>query len=286
MCQHTGRPGADGTTILQRAAQREVEALASEPNTTARSSRMVSDGMTRVGTTAPATRLKVCCIASSEEARIALDCGADVLGLVSAMPSGPGVISDASIAEIAAALPTGAEAFLLTSRTDADGLIAQLGTSGVQTLQLVDAVAPRVLALVRAAVESVRLVQVIHVLDDASVAEAESAMPHVDALLLDSGNPRLAVKELGGTGRVHDWTLSLRIRDGAASVGVPVYLAGGLKRENVRDAVRTVRPYGLDVCSGVRTDGRLDRDKLAAFVRELRHPHLERGNGGSVVSDR
>ncbi len=230
--------------------------------------------MTFAETSAPPTRLKVCCIASSEEARIALDCGADVLGLVSTMPSGPGVISDAHIAEIAAALPTGAEVFLLTSRTDADGLIAQLRASGIRTLQLVDAVAPQVLARVRAAVDSVRLVQVIHVLDDESVAEAKSAIPHVDALLLDSGNPRLAVKELGGTGRVHDWALSRRIRDGAASVGVPVYLAGGLMRENLRDAVSTVQPYGLDVCSGVRTDGRLDPDRLAAFVHELRCTNL------------
>lgn len=241
--------------------------------------------MTFAGASAPPTRLKVCCIASSEEARIALDAGADVLGLVSAMPSGPGVISDTHIAEIAAALPTGAEVFLLTSRTDADGLIAQLRLSGIRTLQLVDAVAPHVIARVRAAVDAVRLVQVIHVLDDESLAEAESAMPHVDALLLDSGNPRLAVKELGGTGRVHDWVLSRRIRDGAASAGVPVYLAGGLMRENLRDAVRTVQPYGLDVCSGVRTDGRLDPDKLAAFVHELRCTNLERGNSGSDVSE-
>lgn len=247
---------------------------------------MVSGEMTFTGTSAAPTRLKVCCIASSEEARIALDAGADVLGLVSAMPSGPGVISDMQIAEIAAGLPAGAEVFLLTSRTDAEGLIAQLRVSGIRTLQLVDTVAPHVIARVRAAVDAVRLVQVIHVLDDKSLAEAESAMPHVDALLLDSGNPRLAIKELGGTGRVHDWALSRRIRDAAAKVGVPVYLAGGLMRKNLRDAIHTVQPYGLDVCSGVRTDGRLDPDKLAAFVHELRRTNVQRAHSGSDISDR
>ena len=215
------------------------------------------------------TRLKVCCIASVDEARTAIALGADALGLVSAMPSGPGVIDDATVAAVAARVPVPIATFLLTSRTDAPGLIAQANAAGAGTLQLVDTVAREVLAQVRAALPGIRLVQVIHVLDDASVAEASAALPHVDALLLDSGNPRLAVKELGGTGRVHDWALSRRVRDMAHAVGVPVFLAGGLRAENVGEAVGTVAPFGLDVCSGVRTDGRLDPTKLAAFVAAL-----------------
>jgi phosphoribosylanthranilate isomerase len=112
-------------------------------------------------------------------------------------------------------------------------------------------------------------VQVIHVLDEASVDEARAALPLVHALLLDSGNPRLAVKELGGTGRVHDWALSRRIRDEASAAGVPVFLAGGLRAENVAAAVRAVRPFGVDVCSGVRSGGRLDAGKLATFAAQL-----------------
>jgi phosphoribosylanthranilate isomerase len=88
--------------------------------------------------------------------------------------------------------------------------------------------------------------------------------PHVNAILLDSGNPSAAVKELGGTGRVHDWELSRRIRE---AVDVPVYLAGGLRPENVAEAVARVGPFGLDVCSGVRSDGRLDRDKVEGLIR-------------------
>ena len=215
------------------------------------------------------TRLKVCCIASRDEARLAVAHGADALGLVSAMPSGPGVIDDATVAAVAAAVPVPVAAFLLTARTDAAGLIAQATAAGAGTLQLVDAVAHDVLARVRAALPGVRLVQVIHVLDEASVAEAAEALPHVHALLLDSGNPRLAVKELGGTGRVHDWALSRRVRDAAHTAGVPVFLAGGLRAENVGAAVAAVAPFGLDVCSGVRTDGRLDAAKLAAFAAAL-----------------
>lgn len=98
------------------------------------------------------------------------------------------------------------------------------------------------------------------------VTGPESVDAAVDAILLDSGNPGLAVKELGGTGRTHDWGLSRQIRDAVAR---PVYLAGGLSPANVERAVRTVRPYGVDVCSGVRSDGALEAKKLADFVTAL-----------------
>ena len=211
-------------------------------------------------------RLKVCCIASHDEVALAVAHGADAVGLVSAMPSGPGVIDEALIAELAPRVPPPVATFLLTSGIDAATIVAQARRCAVNTLQLVDAVRPDALAALRAALPAVRLVQVIHVLDDASVREALAVAPLVDALLLDSGNPRLAVKELGGTGRVHDWRLSRAIRDGA---GVPVFLAGGLRAENVGEAVAAVAPFGVDVCSGVRTDGRLDPAKLDAFARAL-----------------
>ncbi|GJG87254.1 N-(5'-phosphoribosyl)anthranilate isomerase [Gemmatimonadetes bacterium T265] len=212
------------------------------------------------------TRLKVCCIASTNEARCAVARGADAVGLVSAMPSGPGVIEDRVIADIAARVPPPVATFLLTSRVDAASIAAQARAAGVTTVQLVDAVAAHELTALRRELPFLRVVQVIHVLDDASVAEAAGALPYVHALLLDSGNPRLAVKELGGTGRVHDWALSRRIREAADAAHVPVFLAGGLRADNVGDAVRAVRPFGVDVCSGVRTDGRLDPAKLTAFA--------------------
>lgn len=215
------------------------------------------------------TRLKVCCIASPGEARLAIAHDADALGLVSAMPSGPGVVEEATIADVVASVPPPVATFLLTSRVDADGIAEQIARTGASVVQLVDAVAPAELDALRARLPALRLVQVIHVLDEGSVDEAAGALPHVHALLLDSGNPRLAVKELGGTGRVHDWALSRRIRDAAAARGVPVFLAGGLRAENVAEAVRAVRPFGVDVCSGVRTDGRLDAAKLGAFAAAL-----------------
>ena len=212
-------------------------------------------------------RVKVCCIASPDEARLAWRVGADVLGLVSAMPSGPGPIDEELIGEIVATVPPGVTTMLLTCRTDGAGIVAQLRRTRAAAVQLVDAVPAATYKIVRDVAPSVRLVQVVHVTDAGALDEALAVAPQVDALLLDSGNPSLAVKELGGTGRVHDWRVSARI---AAASPVPVWLAGGLHAGNVAEAIRFVRPFGVDVCSGVRSAGRLDEVKLRAFVEAVR----------------
>ena len=215
---------------------------------------------------AASVRVKICCIASVEEAWLAIRHGASALGLVSAMPSGPGPIADERIAEIAAVIPPGVASFLLTSKQSVEEIVAQQRRARVNTLQLVDRLERGTLAELRDALPGVAVVQVIHVAGEASIDEALEVAPHVNAILLDSGNPRLAVKELGGTGRTHDWSLSRRIRD---AVGVPLFLAGGLTPDNVGRAIAQVRPYGVDVCSGLRTDGRLDEGKLSRFVERI-----------------
>lgn len=210
--------------------------------------------------------VKVCCIASIDEARLAVSAGASAIGLVSAMPSGPGPIAEELIAEIAARMPAPTETFLLTALRDAEAIAEQHRRCGTTALQLVDHVPEPELKRLRRLAPGVRLVQVIHVVGPESVDEAGAAAALVDTLLLDSGNPRLAVKELGGTGRVHDWTHSRRICETA---DVPVLLAGGLNAGNVRAAMERVRPAGLDVCSGLRSDGRLDAGKLRDFFRAI-----------------
>lgn len=212
--------------------------------------------------------VKICCISSVAEARLAIAAGAHALGLVSAMPSGPGVIDEDLIAEIAADVRAQAgtvQTFLLTSAQTAAAIVAQHRRCRTTTLQLVDHVAHDELARLRDALPEVRLVQVIHVTGEASVDEAGAVAPRVDAVLLDSGNPGAPVKLLGGTGRTHDWAISRRIREVVAAQGRPLYLAGGLNAGNVADAVAAVQPWGLDLCSSVRRDGRLDAGRLAAF---------------------
>jgi phosphoribosylanthranilate isomerase len=208
-------------------------------------------------------RIKICCIASPEEARIAISAGADAVGLVSAMPSGPGPIPDEEIARIAAAVPPPVSRFLLTCLTEADAIIDQQRRTGIETLQLVDRLEPGAHRRIRKALPGVRLVQVIHVGGLESVAEALEVAPKVHALLLDSGNQNLAVKELGGTGRIHDWSLSREIVERSP---VPVFLAGGLHAENVAEAISRVGPFGVDVCSGVRDGDRLDPARLNRFM--------------------
>jgi phosphoribosylanthranilate isomerase len=211
-------------------------------------------------------RVKVCCIMSEEEARIAVRHGAAALGLVSRMPSGPGVIEEARIAEIAARVPPPVGTFLLSCATEVEELVEQHQRTRTNTIQLVDSVPRENLRALRQSLPGVRLVQVIHVVGPASVDEALEVATEVDALLLDSGNPTLTVKELGGTGRIHDWETSRRIRELSP---IPVFLAGGLRPENVVEAVRRVGPFGVDICSGLRTNGALDDEKLARFFRAL-----------------
>ncbi|MBX7222528.1 MAG: phosphoribosylanthranilate isomerase [Blastocatellia bacterium] len=211
-------------------------------------------------------RVKICCISSIAEARLAIRYGASALGLVSAMPSGPGVISEDLITEIAALVPPGVASFLLTSLQDADSIIAQQRRCRANTIQLCDRLETGSYADLRRALPGISLVQVIHVTGTESITEAREVASQVDGILLDSGNQSLAVKELGGTGRTHDWSLSRAIRE---QIGKPLFLAGGLRPENVRHAVETVTPFGLDLCSGVRTDGHLDEAKLARFFAAL-----------------
>ena len=213
-------------------------------------------------------RVKICCIMSVAEARLAVSAGASALGLVGQMPSGPGVVDDALIAEIAAIVPPAVATFLLTSETGADAIVDHVRRCRTNTVQLVDRVEVTAHAAIRRALPQVKIVQVLHVADADVVDEARALAGAVDAFLLDSGNPKLAVKVLGGTGRVHDWDLSRRIVE---AVDRPVFLAGGLRADNVGEAIARVQPFGVDLCSSVRSEGRLDADKLAAFFAAVNH---------------
>lgn len=208
-------------------------------------------------------RIKICCIQSVEEAKTAIRLGASAVGLVARMPSGPGPITDDRIREIAASVPPPVATFLLTSETTVAEIIEHHQRTNTNTIQIVDALSSGTHRELKGALPFVKIVQVIHVIDDFSVREAVKISGLVDAILLDSGNPRLPVRELGGTGRVHNWKLSRQIRMNALC---PVFLAGGLNPENIREAVEAVEPFGVDVCNGVRTGGNLDPDKLRRFI--------------------
>ena len=207
-------------------------------------------------------RVKICCISSLQEAQLAIAHGASALGLVGHMPSGPGIISDELIAQIASSVPPPISTFLLTSETSSASIIAHYQKVKTHTIQIVDTLQEGSYTDIRQALPHVKLVQVVHVIDQKTVDEAIELSQFVDAILLDSGNPNLQVKELGGTGRVHNWALSRQIRE---NISIPLFLSGGLKAENVREAIETVQPFGLDLCSSVRTNGQLSQEKLERF---------------------
>lgn len=213
-------------------------------------------------------RIKICCIKSIKEAEMAISFGASAIGLVAKMPSGPGPIPDETIREIAAAIPPPVATFMLTSHTSVADIIEHHRRTNTNTIQIVDSLSDGTYKQLKEALPAVRIVQVIHVISENSIEEAIRISRSVDAILLDSGNPNLKVKQLGGTGRVHDWKLSRRIRESAAC---PVFLAGGLNPDNVSQAIEAVEPFAVDVCSGVRTNGMLDIEKLDRFFKAVLH---------------
>ena len=211
-------------------------------------------------------KVKICCISSIEEARLAVAYGAAAIGLVGRMPSGPGIITDELIHAIAKTVPPPIQTFLLTSETTTDNIIEHHKKVNTTTIQIVDALSGREYHKIREAIPNVQLVQVIHVLDEGSIKEAIEISEFVDAILLDSGNPNLPTKVLGGTGKTHNWDLSKKIRE---EISLPIFLAGGINKDNIKKAIEHIQPYGIDLCSSVRTNGQLDESKLEALFNTL-----------------
>jgi phosphoribosylanthranilate isomerase len=211
-------------------------------------------------------KVKICCISSIEEAKLAIVHGAAAIGLVGRMPSGPGIITDELINSIAKTVIPPIDSFLLTSETTAEAIIEHHNKVNTTTIQMVDALSGREYHKIREAIPHVKLVQVIHVLDEKAVQEAIEIAEWVDAILLDSGNPNLSTKVLGGTGKTHNWDLSKKIRE---NISIPTYLAGGINKDNIRMAIDHVQPYGIDLCSSVRTNGQLDECKLEELFKAL-----------------
>ena len=211
-------------------------------------------------------KVKICCISSIEEAKLAIVHGAAAIGLVGRMPSGPGIITDELINSIAKTVIPPIDSFLLTSETTAEAIIEHHNKVNTTTIQMVDALSGREYHKIREAIPHVKLVQVIHVLDEKAVQEAIEIAEWVDAILLDSGNPNLSTKVLGGTGKTHNWDLSKKIRE---EISLPIFLAGGINKDNIKKAIEHVQPYGIDLCSSVRTNGQLDERKLEELFKAL-----------------
>lgn len=213
------------------------------------------------------TRIKVCGIGSADEARLAVEAGVDALGLNCVGPSSPRHIGDSATAEITKLTPPPVATFLLTVERTADAIAAHVRRTHPTVVQILWGIDPAEAARLAEVEPHVRRVQVVHVESRAALEMIPIYSPYVHAFLLDSGRPNAETPELGGTGRPHDWAISAEFVDASR---LPVFLAGGLTPANVVAAIQQVKPFGVDLSSGVRTAGQLDLGKLAAFASSVR----------------
>ncbi len=211
-------------------------------------------------------RLKVCCMSSPDEVRLAIAAGADALGFVGEMPSGSGVIGDELSRELVRLVPPPVASVLLTAYERAEDIARHVVDVGANTVQIVSHIDRGEYKVLREALPATRIIQVIHVENDDALTLARDYAEVAHALLLDSGRPSAAIPELGGTGRTHDWCISAKI---VQQVDIPIFLAGGLTPENIKEAIAQVQPYGIDLCTGVRTGRHLDPAKLSALTHAM-----------------
>jgi phosphoribosylanthranilate isomerase len=207
--------------------------------------------------------IKICGLRSYEEAKLALDCGATAFGfLVGLNYATADQISPESAADIIGKLPDNADTVIVTHLTDAERAAALARYTGAQTLQVHGDMPPKGVRHLAALVRDLRLIKAVHVSGPEAIEIATAYADIAHALLLDTRT----ADRLGGTGRTHDWSISAQI---AATVRVPVYLAGGLTPENISNAIERVRPAGVDVNSGVKDSaGGKDPEKLRSFVSQ------------------
>lgn len=210
------------------------------------------------------TRVKVCGNRSPADLRAARS--ADALGFVVASPGSRRSLAPSRAARLVARVPPFVQSVLVTRETRPRRLAALARAVPADAVQVHGLEGPREARAVRRAVGK-RLILAVGVGPrdgGAARALAEELAPHADAVLLDS---RGRGGETGGTGLVHDWRASARI---ARALPGPAILAGGLTPGNVAQAVRLVRPWAVDVSSGVEGPGGKSRAKVEAFLRAVR----------------
>jgi phosphoribosylanthranilate isomerase len=212
--------------------------------------------------------VKICGIRRSEDALLAAQCGADAVGLlVGQRHSSPDFITAALAGKISRTLPPSVEAVLVTHITDVDEIERLLRQSGITAVQLHSKITAESVANLRTRFPDLKVFKSVHVLSAQSARYPEGFSKVVDGFVLDTIN--VATDQVGGTGNVHDWTISRKIVERFPDI--PIILAGGLNSKNVRSAIESVHPFGVDVNSGTKgSDGFKDARKMREFVIEAK----------------
>ena len=204
-------------------------------------------------------RVKICGTATFADLDCAVAAGADAVGFLMGITH---VTQDAVTPETAAAMVATLPPFIVpvavTHLTKPSDLIRIVELARCTTLQIQDVVTPDDIAEVREALPYLRIMKAVHVMDESAIATAKYFSDTADAILLDTRT----ADRIGGTGITHDWNISAKI--------VKVILAGGLTPENVTEAIIRVRPYAVDVHTGVKKNGVRDAERTRAFVTNAR----------------
>lgn len=209
-------------------------------------------------------RVKICGTATFADLDCAVAAGADAIGFLMGITH---VTQDAVTPETAAAMVATLPPFIVpvavTHLTKPSDLIRIVELSRCTTLQIQDMVTPDDIAEVREALPYLRIMKAVHVMDESAIATAKYFSDTADAILLDTRT----ADRIGGTGITHDWNISAKI---VKECSCPVILAGGLTPENVTEAIIRVRPYAVDVHTGVKKNGVRDAERTRAFVANAR----------------
>ena len=212
--------------------------------------------------------VKICGIRRHEDALIAAELGADAIGLlVGQRHNSPDFISAAVAREISRTLPPSVEAVLVTQITEVDEIERLLRQSGITAVQLHSEITADSVANLRTRFPDLKVFKSVHVISAESVRYPEGFSKVVDGFVLDTIN--VATDQVGGTGNIHDWSISQEIV--TRFPDIPIILAGGLNSKNVRSAIESVHPFGVDVNSGTKgSDGFKDARKMREFIREAK----------------
>lgn len=200
------------------------------------------------------SRVKICGITHTDDLDVVVSAGADAIGLIVDVPvETPREITPTDAVELARATPPFVTTVLVTMPETPESTVELAERIQPDVLQVHGDLTPGDLAYLSAKVSG-------DVIKAVSPGDAERYDTVADALLVDS----LEASGAGGTGEPHDWS---RTRTLVEELSSPVVLAGGLTPENVSEAIETVRPFAVDVASGVEArPGRKDPEAVASFV--------------------
>jgi len=214
-------------------------------------------------------RVKICGVSRVEDALVIVEAGADAVGcLVGLDHPSPDQVSAATAKAVFSVLPPFVARVLVTHRTKLGEVADLVRDTGATAVQLHGEFPLVAVPALREALPYLSIVKCVHVTGEEAIAAAGAAARVADAVLLDTK----VRGRIGGTGKVHDWSISARIVE---SCPRPVILAGGLNPGNVAEAIARVRPYGVDANSGTRATGGTkdpakDPAKVRAFVAAAR----------------